>query len=109
MVFDGDPLKGIPAVTWTARGDDALLFDLAQQLRMRGWLVPAYTLPPDRQSIPVQRVVVRHGMSVDMADLLLADIRRSLDELSTLPGGVHVEAANSTGFNHNATPRIAHA
>ena len=107
VVFDGDPLKGIPAVSWTARGDDALLFDLAQDLRMRGWLVPAYTLPADQQNTAIQRVVVRHGMSVDMADLLLADMGRALDALSTLPHGVHVPTTESSGFNHDASPRVA--
>jgi glutamate decarboxylase len=110
LVFDGEPEHGIPAVTWTSKdGDDSVLFDLAQQLRMRGWLVPAYTLPPAQESRAVQRVVVRHGMSVDMADLLLADIRRCLDDLSALSDGVHLAAAGASGFNHDATPRVADA
>lgn len=35
------------------------LYDLADRLRMRGWLVPAYPLPADLESIDVQRLVVR--------------------------------------------------
>ena len=110
LVFDADPAKGIPAVTWTARdGDDGKLFDLAQELRMRGWLVPAYTLPPDQQQHAVQRIVVRHGMSIDMAELLLADMRRSLDALARAPRGAHVLASDAAGFNHDAKPRVSDA
>ncbi|NNC11482.1 glutamate decarboxylase [Planctomonas sp. JC2975] len=107
LVFDGDPSRGIPCITWrSADGDDAILFDLATELRARGWLVPAYTLPADQDARAVQRVVVRHGMSVDMADLLLADIRRSLDSLAKVPAGMHMPSSESTGFNHDAVPRV---
>jgi glutamate decarboxylase len=105
LVFAADPAEGIPAVTWTARdGDNSLLFDLADNLRMRGWLVPAYTLPADRTETAVQRIVVRHGVSADMADLLLADFARALDDLDHRPRGLHTGTAS--GFSHNATPRV---
>jgi glutamate/tyrosine decarboxylase-like PLP-dependent enzyme len=45
------------------------LFDLADKLRERGWLVPAYTMPKNREDLIVQRVVVKEGFSRDMADL----------------------------------------
>ena len=51
------------------------VFDVADKLRERGWLVPAYTFPPDREDLAVLRIVVRAGMSHDMADQLLADLR----------------------------------
>jgi len=51
------------------------VFDVSDKLRERGWLVPAYTFPENRQDLSVLRVVVRAGMSHDMADLLLADLR----------------------------------
>ncbi|MGN6444297.1 glutamate decarboxylase [Amnibacterium sp.] len=108
VVFDGDPVKGIPAVTWTTADDTAPhnLFDLAEALRTRGWLVPAYTLPPDRSELAVQRIVVRHGFSLDMADLLLDDLRRALDRLDERPPSA--PAPTSTGgFAHDATPAVA--
>ena len=37
-------------------------------------MVPAYTMPKDIDSMVVMRVVVRQGMSRDMADMLLSDI-----------------------------------
>jgi glutamate decarboxylase len=47
--------------------------------------VPAYTFPADREDLSVLRVVVRAGMTHDMADLFLADLRdqtRSLEALT---------------------------
>jgi glutamate decarboxylase len=51
------------------------VFDVSERLRERGWLVPAYTFPENRQDLSVLRVVVRAGMTHDMADLLLDDLR----------------------------------
>jgi glutamate decarboxylase len=55
------------------------VFDVSDKLRERGWLVPAYTFPENRQDLAVLRVVVRAGMSHDMADLLLAELRDRTD------------------------------
>ncbi len=41
---------------------------------MRGWLVPAYPMPDDLASVTVQRIVVRNGLSRDLAGSLLDDI-----------------------------------
>ena len=108
LIFDGDPARGITAVTWALRPDresQFSLFDFAEKLRVRGWLVPAYTLPPDREDLAVQRVLVRHGFSLDMADLLVDDMRRALSALGTAP-----PAANDThgSFTHDATPALKH-
>ncbi|MBO0810166.1 MAG: glutamate decarboxylase, partial [Actinobacteria bacterium] len=61
------------------------LFDLSERLRERGWLVPAYTFPPDLTSTAVMRIVVRNGFSMDLAELLLADIRRHARALAAHP------------------------
>ncbi|HEX8975874.1 MAG TPA: glutamate decarboxylase [Solirubrobacteraceae bacterium] len=47
------------------------VFDVSDRMRERGWLVPAYTFPENRQDLSVLRVVVRAGMSIEMADKLL--------------------------------------
>ena len=54
------------------------VFDISDKLRERGWVVPAYTMAPDAQDIAVLRIVVREGLSRDMADLLLADLNHSV-------------------------------
>jgi glutamate decarboxylase len=66
------------------------VFNLSERLRDRGWLVPAYSFPENRQDLDALRIVVRNGMSRDLAELLIADIKRHLavgDSLtSPLPG-----------------------
>ena len=47
-------------------------------------MVPAYTLPKDIDDIVVMRIVVRQGMSRDMADMLLKDIANAVAELDKL-------------------------
>ena len=60
------------------------VFDVSARLREFGWLVPAYTFPENRQDLSVLRVVVRAGMTQDMADLFLADLRKQTAELEAL-------------------------
>ncbi len=60
------------------------LFDLQDKLQQSGWMVPAYTMPKDIDQMVVMRVVVRQGMSRDMADMLLTDIVKGVSELETL-------------------------
>lgn len=64
------------------------VFDISALLRERGWIVPAYTLAPDAQGISVLRVVVKENFSRDMADLLVDDLRRSVEQLEA-KGPVH--------------------
>ncbi|HKI93148.1 MAG TPA: glutamate decarboxylase [Gaiellaceae bacterium] len=74
------------------------VYDVSDQLRQRGWLVPAYAFPPDLEDVHVLRIVVRNGFSRDLARLLLADLRRAIERLGRLdrplppidhPGGFH--------------------
>jgi glutamate decarboxylase len=60
------------------------VFDVSARLREQGWLVPAYTFPENRQDLSVLRVVVRAGMSHDMADLFLAALRKQTESLEAL-------------------------
>ncbi|MFR9620807.1 MAG: glutamate decarboxylase [Rikenellaceae bacterium] len=60
------------------------LFDLQDKLQQSGWMVPAYTMPKSIDHIVVMRVVVRQGMSRDMADMLLTDIAKAVEELEQL-------------------------
>jgi glutamate decarboxylase len=60
------------------------LFDLQDKLMQKGWMVPAYTMPKDIEDMVVMRIVVRQGMSRDMADMLIEDINDSVIELEKL-------------------------
>jgi glutamate decarboxylase len=101
MLYDGR--GGIPALSWKLRDDADVpftLFDLADRLRVRGWQVPAYTLPPNRQDLAVQRILVRHDLSRDLGDLLLEDYRRALAHLDGHPPTTPLSAAEASGFRH---------
>jgi glutamate decarboxylase len=77
------------------------VFDISDRLRERGWLVPAYSYPPNRQDLDVLRIVVRAGMNFDMADHLLDDLRQRTADLESLdgplPGGA---TSRDRAFSH---------
>jgi glutamate decarboxylase len=70
-----------------ALGDDVsnyTVFDVSDRIRQRGWLIPAYSFPENRQDLSVLRIVVRAGMNLDMADMLLDHLREQTAELQAL-------------------------
>jgi len=101
LIHDGR--SGIPGLAWKLREDRRhpfTLFALADRLRVTGWQVPAYTLPPNRQDLAVQRILVRHGFSRDLANLLLDDYRRALRHLDAHPHAKPLTKAEASGFRH---------
>jgi glutamate decarboxylase len=68
------------------------VFDLADRLRLRGWVVPAYRMAADAQAVAVLRIVVREGLSRDMADCFVADVVATIDHLGTSPPTAPVAA-----------------
>ena len=109
VIFDGDPSRGICAVCWRLRPDagvDFNLFDLADRLRTQGWLVPAYALPANCEDVVVQRILVRHGVSRDLAELLVGDLHRALELLDSHPPSRSLSAREAGGFNHGASPAV---
>ncbi|MDQ2885639.1 MAG: glutamate decarboxylase [Chloroflexota bacterium] len=77
------------------------VFDLSERLRDRGWLVPAYTFPQNREDLAVLRIVVKEGFSREMADLLLADLQRHLHFFASQPGYQPMSARS--GFSHGVS------
>jgi glutamate decarboxylase len=98
LVTDGGDL---PVFAFTLDGADRsyTVFDVSERLRDRGWLVPAYTFPENRKDLAVLRVVVRNGMSRDLADLLIADLRRHVEYLDSLPAPLP-QPEHRDGFHH---------
>ncbi len=104
MLATGDPNEGIPAVTWRikdATDPGYTLFDLADRLRVRGWQVPAYTLPDNVTDIAVQRILVRQGVTTDLGSLLIADFRRAIEHFDRHPVNVPMSEAEAGGFSHS--------
>ena len=77
------------------------VFDLSERLRQRGWLIPAYTFPADLQDTAVLRIVVRNGLSRDLAGCLIDDLRVQVHMLDSaerpplplVPGGTEQRTA----------------
>jgi glutamate decarboxylase len=78
-----NPSLAEPVVTFRLKdGQDFDAFHLSDRLRMNGWIVPAYTLPPNAEHITVLRVVVRNDMSRDKIDILMTHIEESCTYLT---------------------------
>ena len=75
------------------------VFDVSNAMRERGWQVPAYSFPKNREDLAALRVVVRRGFTHDLADLLVSDLKRQLPRLQQQPAPVH-DATNASGFHH---------
>ena len=86
LVYDG---KGaLPAVCYKLKeGHDHgfTLYDLSERVRLRGWLIASYPMPAKRESTIIQRILIRHGVSRDLAQLLLDDLSRALKHLQVNP------------------------
>ncbi len=103
VVYDGRMDDGLPALCWKIRdGSDPgfSLFDLADRLRARGWQVPAYTLPANCEKQVIQRILVRHGLSRDLATILLDDFRSALEYFRRHPIKHPLSEEEGSGFRH---------
>jgi hypothetical protein len=80
------------------------LYDLADKLRERRWLVRAYPMPRNRGDLVVQRIVVKEDFSRELAERLLEVLRdavtyvgsakRGTFPLATLTGMICKSAGN---------------
>lgn len=94
-------LKDDPNRKWT-------LYDLSDALHVEGWQVPAYTMPKAMEDVIIMRVVVRQGTGFDLADLLMEDIKRCVNQLDALKEPTNSalmwakkEPQKQRGFNHS--------
>jgi glutamate decarboxylase len=83
LITDGSELP-VFAFTTKPEVENYTVFDVSARLRERGWLVPAYTFPENREDLAVLRVVVRAGMTEDMGQLFLRDLKAQTDSLESL-------------------------
>jgi glutamate decarboxylase len=100
LLTRGDQL---PVFAFTLNDDvtNYTVYDVSARLRQSGWLVPAYAFPANREDLSVLRIVVRAGMTLDMADLLLAQLREETEDLQSLDGPLpHSKRGPATAFAH---------
>ena len=92
----------IPVFAWRladGHTENWNLYHLQDRLRMKGWLIPAYPMPADLEQITVQRIVVRNGLSMDLAAELLQAIETEVAYLDALESPMPAEKPQSA-FHH---------
>lgn len=96
LVSDG---SDTPVFAWRLADDfngNWTLTQLSERLRYYGWQVPAYPMPESITDVEVMRIVVRMGLSMDLAEKLLADVRTSIADLNA--GAANPNA--KSGYTH---------
>ena len=72
---------GIPLVAfrlkprYRARYDE---YDVAERMRIAGWVVPAYSMPKGAQDVKMMRVTIREDFSITMADQVIETLRQAV-------------------------------
>jgi glutamate decarboxylase len=75
--------KFMPLITFRLKGKPGFTeYDLSDKLREHGWIAPAYSMPPNAESVVVLRVVMKENFSRDMADMFFRDLMEAYGELS---------------------------
>lgn len=99
---------GVPLVAFSLK-DHSLHteFEVSDMLRRYGWIVPAYTMPPDAQHVTVLRVVIREDFSRTLAERLVTNIEQVLEELDTLPSKVTQKLAGENVENGSVVKKTA--
>ncbi|KAJ0049630.1 hypothetical protein Pint_16790 [Pistacia integerrima] len=88
---------GVPLVAFSLKDSSKhTVFEVSENLRRFGWIIPAYTMPPNAEKIAVLRVVVREDFSRNLAERLLSNIEQVLKEIDTLPSRSSTKAAHVT-------------
>lgn len=73
---------GVPLVAFALKDSSKYtVFNISDALRKFGWIVPAYTMPANAEHIAVLRVVIREDFSCSLADRLVSDMGKVLQEL----------------------------
>jgi glutamate decarboxylase len=100
----GDPdAEQLPLVAFQLTdGHDYDEFDVASQLAAeRGWMVPAYTLPPNADHVTIMRALVKLTLGHTLAGTLADDIAQACKTLAK-KGGLHEldrrRAKTGTGY-----------
>ncbi|XP_057761546.1 glutamate decarboxylase-like [Arachis stenosperma] len=99
---------GVPLVAFSLKDSSQhTVFEVSDHLRKFGWIVPAYTMPPDAQHVAVLRVVIREDFSRGLAERLVSDIVKVVDLLDTLPSPLSTKKAHVVAVANNETSEKA--
>jgi glutamate decarboxylase len=75
-------------------------FDVSNKVRERGWILAAYSMPPDAQEVNSFRIVVRPHLNRNLMEILADDIERACEFLekhggNAKPPKLHAAAVGS--------------
>ena len=89
-LIGGEDDEQLPLVAFQLAGERNYdEFDIASQLASeRGWMVPAYTLPPNAEHVTIMRALVKLTLSHALAGTLADDIAEACEHLK-VKGGLH--------------------
>jgi len=98
LLSHGDDL---PVFAFRIAAPDAgySVYDVSELVRGRGWIVPAYRMPPAIDDMAVLRVCVRNGFSRDLAEALLDDLRATTERLER-HGSIGPATDERSSFHH---------
>ncbi|ESW24602.1 hypothetical protein PHAVU_004G144400 [Phaseolus vulgaris] len=98
---------GVPLLAFSLKDSSQhSVFEISDQLRKFGWIVPAYTMPPNAQHIAVLRVVVREDFSCGLAQRLVSDIEKVMTLLDTLPSIFSTKTAHVTAITNEISEKV---
>ncbi len=91
----------VVAVTLDKKVKNFNEFDVSNKVREKGWVLAAYTMPPNAEEITSLRVVVRPHVNRTVAGLLADDIVNACKFLernggNAKPPSLHAHAAEQT-------------
>jgi glutamate decarboxylase len=90
----GEDAEQLPLVAFRLSGEHATYdeSDIAWQLSAeRGWMVPAYTLPPNAERVKIMRALVKETMSREQVERLTRDLEDACATLDEKGGTTQTE------------------
>ena len=86
----GDGEEQLPLVAFRLQGEQNYdEFDVSWQLSAeRGWMLPAYTMPPEAEDVKIMRALVKETLGRSQIDRLADDIQQACEVLEK-KGGAH--------------------
>jgi glutamate decarboxylase len=93
----------LPVVVVKLIDDSAFnVYQISDELRKYGWIIPAYSLPPNAEETVVLRMVIKENFSHDLADKLLNDVFNVIDKFKN-----NVAIKNTPNKQPNETQKKA--
>ncbi len=103
--------EGLPLVAFRLTAQEDRNYDefaIAHQLRVRGWVVPAYTMAPHTDNLKMLRVVVREDFTKNRCDSLIADIKLSQQLLEQMDRESIKKQEEFIHKHHTASGKATH-